>query len=518
MQDDWKVSPRLTINLGLRYELWSPIDERFGRQANFDLQSLTLFIPKGTNQDTPLPPNFAAAFPSITVSRGQVPSTLIPWDKHDFGPRVGAAYRIGDKTVLRVGFGMFYGGEENQGGSPNRGEGVPFNETVQLARANGISSFVGVSMPQCTGCNYFPNGLTGGYPTNVFTLPAPVSFRGVQSDFRNPLVQKWNFVVQRELPGAMSLEVGYEGNHSSHQVVLWNSDPAANIGTTNSAITTETQREILPPPNCPLCSSIGNGLSMTSSFGYGNYAALSTKLEKRFSKGLQFLMAYTWSHALANSGTPLSGSGGLGTPDPTNFASEYSSASWDIRHNFTSAFVYAVPFGRGKPLGGNMNRIVDTIAGNWQLNGVVTMRTGVPYTLRYNGCQGVWGACRPDAISGMDPNAAPSTGRDPSQWFNIANVTTPAALTGGNLGLQSQTGPPTRTLDLSIFKDFRFTERIRMQFRAESFNLANTPVFKTPDNNLQDAKSLGGNGNFGKITGTLDGSERHIQLSLRLRF
>ncbi len=517
-QDDWKVSPRLTINLGLRYELWSPIDERFGRQANFDLQSLTLYIPKGPNQDAPLPPNFAAAFPTVTVSRGQVPSTLIPWDKYDFGPRVGAAYRIGDKTVLRVGFGMFYGGEENQGGSPNRGEGVPFNETVNLTRANGVSSFIGVSSSQCAGCNYFPSGLTGGYPTNVFTLPAPVSFRGVQSDFRNPLVQKWNFVVQRELPGSMSLEVGWEGNHSSHQVVLWNSDPSANIGTTNSAITGETQREILPPPNCPLCTSIGSGLSMTSSFGYGNYSALETKLEKRFSKGLQFLMAYTWSHALANSGTPLSGSGGLGTPDPTNFASEYSSASWDIRHNFTSAFVYDVPFGRGKALGGNMNRVVDAIAGNWQLNGVVTLRTGVPYTLRYNGCQGVWGACRPDAITGMDPNAAPAGGRDPNQWFNIANVAVPAALTGGNLGLQSQTGPATRTLDLSIFKDFRFTERIRMQFRAESFNLANTPVYNTPDNNLQDAKSLGGNGNFGKITGTAAASERHIQLSLRLRF
>jgi hypothetical protein len=517
-QDDWRVNSKLTVNLGLRYELWSPIDERFGRQANFDLQTLTLFIPKGPNQDAALPPNFAAAFPGITVSRGQVPSTLIPYDKFDFGPRIGLAYQAFNKTVVRVGFGMFYGGEENQGGSPNRGEGVPFNETVNLTRTNGVSSFIGVSMPQCTGCNYFPTGLTGGYPTNVFTLPAPVSFRGVQADFRNPLVQKWNVVVQRELPGQMALEVGWEGNHQAHQVVLWNSDPSTNIGTTNSAITGETQREILPPANCPLCASIGNGLSMTSSFGYGNYSALSTKLEKRFSKGLQFLAAYTWSHALANSGTPLSGSGGLGTPDPTNFASEYSSASWDIRHNFTTAFVYELPIGRGKGMGTSMNKVADAIVGNWQVNGVVTLRTGVPYTLRYNGCQGVWGACRPDAIAGLDPNAAPATGRDPSQWFNIANVAVPAPLTGGNLGLQSQTGPPTRTLDFSVFKIFPISERFKLQFRAESFNLANTPVFNTPDGNLQDAKALGGNGNFGKITSTAAGTERHIQFSLRLHF
>src|SRR5499427_4171209 len=126
----------------------------------------------------------------------------------------------------------------------------------------------------------------------------------------------------------MALEVGYLGNHQAHQVILWNSDPSVNIGTLNSAINGETQRVILPPANCPACASIGNGLSMTSSFGYGNYAALSAKLEKRFSNGLQFLTSYVWSHALANSGTPLSGSTNLGTPDPTNFASEYSSASW----------------------------------------------------------------------------------------------------------------------------------------------------------------------------------------------
>ncbi len=121
-QDDWKVSPKVTINLGLRYELWSPIDERFGRQANFNLQNLTLYIPSGPNQNAALPPNFATAFPEITVSRGTVPSTLIPWDKTDFGPRLGIAYQFMEKTVLRVGFGMFYGGEENQGGSRTAGK------------------------------------------------------------------------------------------------------------------------------------------------------------------------------------------------------------------------------------------------------------------------------------------------------------------------------------------------------------------------------------------------------------
>jgi hypothetical protein len=310
--------------------------------------------------------------------------------------------------------------------------------------------------------------------------------------------------------------VGYEGNHQAHQVVLWNADPPKNIGTTNSAITTETQREIVAA--CPTCVSVGNGLSTTSSFGVGNYAALSTKLEKRFSHGLQFLTAYVWSHALANSSTPLSGSSNFGVPDPTNYNSAYSSAAWDIRHNFTTAFTYDLPFGNGMRWGSNMNKALDLIAGNWQTNGILTLRTGVPYTLTAS-CQGVWGRCVPDVVPGMNPNAAPPGGRTPNEWFNIANVTAPAALTGGNLGIQTQNGPPTRTLDFSVLKNFSITERFKLQFRSEFINFTNTSQFLIPTSqNINDSKALGGNGNFGKITQTQPGSERHIQFSLRLSF
>ena len=200
-------------------------------------------------------------------------------------------------------------------------------------------------------------------------------------------------MIQRELPGQMAFEVGYLGNHQAHQVILWNSDAPTNIGTTNSAITTDTQRYIQPPAGCTTCALIGSGLSMTSSFGYGNYNALETKLEKRFSRGMQFTVAYTWGTRPGEQRNPAERFGGLGTPDPTNFASEYSTASWDIRHTFTGGFVYEVPFGRGKHFGSNMNRALDTIAANWHLNGILALHTGVPYTLRYNGCQGVWGAC-----------------------------------------------------------------------------------------------------------------------------
>jgi hypothetical protein len=516
LQDDWKVSRKLTLNIGLRYELWSPIGERFARQANFDLQTMTLFIPKGKQQDLALPPNFAASFPNVKVSRGEVSNYLVPWDKWDFGPRIGVAYQLTTKTVLRAGYGIYYGGEENQGGSPNRGEGIPFNETVNMVRTSGVvSSFLGISDKNCTNCQYMLGGLTGGFPASPFTLNATIQFRGVQTNFRNPMVHKWNFMVQRELPGDMALELGYEGNHQAHQVILGNTDTYANQGTTNSAISADSLRYINAA--CATCLSVGSGLSMTVSNGFGNYAAGSAKLEKRFSKGLQFLTAYTWSHALANAGTPLSGSSNIGFPDPTNWGSGYASASWDIRHSFTTGFNYDVPFGKGKKLGGNMNRAADIIAGNWHLNGLVSLRTGVAYGLS-GSCQGVWGRCEPDVVPGYVADQAPTGGRTPNQWFDINAYKIAAPLTGGNLGLQAHTGPPTKTLDFSVFKDFNVTERWKLQFRSEAFNLFNTPIFNTPGQTLTDSRALGGNGNFGKITSSVTGTERRLQFALRLSF
>jgi len=300
----------------------------------------------------------------------------------------------------------------------------------------------------------------------------------------------------------MALEVGYEGNHQAHQLLQPDFNNCYNLGTTNSSITCQNLRR---------SPDIGS-ISGTATWGFGNYDALTAKLEKRMSNGLQFITAYTYGHALANSGTTLSGSNGLYLKDPTNWASSYASASWDIRHNFTSGFNYELPFGRGKQYGANLNKAVQTLLGNWQVNGILSLRTGVPFTLRSNGCQGVFsGGCSPDLVPGRNPNAAPSNGRNPGEWFDVTAVTTPASLTQGNLGLQTNYAPPTRTLDFSIFKDFAFTERWRLQLRGEGTNVANTPQFSTPDNNLQDA-------NFGKVTSTNAGSERHIQFQLRLQF
>ena len=411
-QDDWKVTPKITVQLGVRYELWSPIGEQFGRQSNFNFDTLTLDIPKGPNQDAPLPPNFnapytfngityKALFPDVKVSRGKVSQYLIPWDKVDIGPRIGIAWNIRQKTVVRAAYGIFYGGEEQQGGNPNRGESAPFNESPQLNRPAGVGTF----LPN----PFFANGaaiggISTGYPLTVFTT-TPVSslqFRSVSQDFRNPMVQKWNFAVQQELPAQMALEMGYQGNHSSHQLLQPDFNACPNLATTNSSINCSSIR---PSPD------IGS-ISGTASFGFGNYEALTGKLEKRFSKGLQFITSYTYGHALANSGTTLSGSSGFGYKDNTNISTSYASAAWDIRHNFTTGFTYEIPFGRGKAYGANLNRAVDILLGGWQMNGILAIHTGQPFTLRASGCQGNWASCYVDVVPGADPNAAPSGGRE----------------------------------------------------------------------------------------------------------
>ncbi len=245
------------------------------------------------------------------------------------------------------------------------------------------------------------------------------------------------------------------------------------------------------------------------------------KLEKRFSHGLQFMTSYVWSHALANSGTPLSGSSNLAPISQTDWATAYSTASWDIRHSMTTNFNYELPLGRGKKFGGNMNRAADAIAGGWQVNGILTLRTGSSHPRWRAPVVTAFGAAAcPITLPDIPEmaNSAPAGRTHPNEYFDINAYTVAYSsqaagiATGGNVGLQTITGAPTKTLDFSIFKSMRITERFRVQFRAEALNLTNHTVFSQPDVSLGDSRALGGNGNFGVITSSVAGTERRATL------
>ena len=188
------------------------------------------------------------------------PSTLIPWDKTSFGPRVGVVFSLTPKTVFRAAYGIFYGGEENQGGNPNRGENVPFNATVRLDRKDGLSIF---------DLNDNFSGVSNGFPSNVFSgFPARIDFRMLAQNYRNPLVHKWNVTIQQELSGNQAVEISYIGNHSAHQMFF--SDPNACPNDPRPSISCDSRR---PYPN------IG-GVNATTTFGFGNYAGLDCQVGK----------------------------------------------------------------------------------------------------------------------------------------------------------------------------------------------------------------------------------------------
>ncbi len=481
-QDDWKVSRKLTLTLGLRYELTSPIGEEQGRQSNMDVHSFatpTLVIPRGKDQDAPLPPNFATQFPNVDVQRGQASKFLHQWDRMNFAPRVGFAYQLDKKTVTRAAYGMFYGAEENEGGGPNRGQNPPFNTEVQF------------NPQRATDLNPFVTSLSNGFPVNAFSLPANISFRASYPFRRWPLVHKWNYNIQRDLGSNTVLELGYIGSKGQHLTVNWNPNRPIND----------------PDPNAPqgprrLFQALGNNnLSETSNMGISRYHAFTAKLEKRFSGGLQYLTSYTWGHALTDVGTTLAGGPGLRTND---ISREYSHANFDIRHRFTTSFLYELPFKFE-------NNALNRVAGGWQANGIVTLQSGNYFNIISNQGACACGTIRPDLVAGRDPNDAPSGGRTPAQFFDTGAVTRPAPGTFGTLGNFSNIGPPIYNWDFSLFKDIPITERYKLQFRAETFNMWNSPQFTNPG-------STQGAGDFGVINNTRARTARNWQFALRFMF
>ncbi len=487
-QHDWKASTKLSLNLGMRYELFSPTGERLGRQANLDRSTLTYVIPAGPNQNAPLPDGFEQMFPGIKVERGVASKYLIPWDKTSVAPRLGVAYQFAPRSVARLSYGIFYGGEENQGGQPNRGQNFPFNSDIVLLPPNPVSPAPGLGM------------LENGFPADVFSsYPANVLFRSVARNLRNAMVHKWSLAIQWELGGNTNLEVSYVGEHGAHELIVWDANQPRNVADPTAATA----------PRRPI-PSIDNYIIDTSSFGSSNYHGLVTKLEKRFSHGLDFLASYTWGHALTDVTTPLSNSPGLYIRDVTNVSGEYSHASWDLRHRFVYSGSFELPFGRDRRLGAHWGRMLDAALGQWQVNGILTLQTGQPFTLNTRDANcGCGGSVLPDRVPGKDPNNAPRGGRTVDQWFDTSAVQAPAAGTIGNLGLQSNFGPPLHNLDLSLFKQFRLGEKRNLQLRAEAMNATNTPHFGFP--NITQ-----GSDGFGRINGSW--GERAVQFAARIQF
>lgn len=471
-QDDWKVTNRLTLNIGLRYDLLTWPSEQFNRQSDFDLGTGTVLL----------------------AGQNGVSSTIVKNDYNNFAPRLGFAYQLTNdgKTVLRGGFGTFYfidrGGIDNQ-----LGQNPPFAGVSQYNYSDNYRITISGAAPN--GSNDPLAGVASAMPPPTFVgfnpaNPVNESFSVWPTNNRTPYVNEYNLQIQREVARDTVLSVAYVGDLGRKLALYW----PANYQTFNAA------------PGVRSYPGVGS-LTVMSDVGNSNYNSLQVQLQKRFSHGFQFIASFTWSKDMSDGDGAFDGSR---PQDPFNFHAEWAPAAIDEAYVFHGDTLYDLPFGRGKQFGRNWSRPMDAILGGWHLNTIWTAQSGIPINFSISQNNSYQGNERPDVIAPLTVLGSPQ------EYFNTSALVAPPQVNGvftrpGTLGRDPIYGPGQFTVDVGLFKDFAITERIKLQFRAQAYNIANRPQFSQPDSGL-------GDGNFGKITSTLLDTERQIEFAARVTF
>jgi hypothetical protein len=484
-QDDWRVTPKLTINAGLRWEFATPIWDRDNYWSNFDPTTNTLVRAK---------------------SGSLFNRALVNSDHKDWGPRIGAAYSIDPKTSVRAGYGISYT-FFNRPGSAIEGINGPlavfgtFSQTAQpgqpgfLTTQNGFNAGIGTTFNPVT--------------TNNDYIPA---------DTRWPMIQSWVVSVQRELRRDTVVEVAYNGNHSSRLPIIGDYNQAA-PNAPGGTLGVQARRPI--PSFGPI--------TWVDPVGVNDYNGLSVRFEKRFSKGLYVLNSFTWGKSIGDSEQALEQAPGQNVANQQNIrnlAAEMGPSSYDVKFINVTSVIYQLPFGKGRRFLGQVNRIAELAIGGWELNGINTANTGIPLNVFYapSAANDVTGLATNSEYRGtsiLRPNITgnlPQLTRDQSiaayfgppigaagSVFTLPTADAPF----GNLGRNAFRSPGVAQWDLGVNKNFNFTETIRLQFRSEFFNLLNHTNLGIPN---QQANST----SFGSITGTFPA--RQVQFGMKLVF
>jgi hypothetical protein len=522
-QDDWKATDRLTVNLGLRYEVFSTVKEHNDEEGTFVFGPNTLLVPSGQNET--LTPTLGASIPIVHGSRG-----LISPDLNNFAPRVGFAFRATDKLVIRSGYGIFYGGQENGPYSnPSPGFNPPFFSSEGFSSPCGslaANPFYAPGFPlnnplNCSErqLNTVPGGgptnsntLANGFPANALSDPNTPELYSVSPNLRTPYNQQWHFGVQYQLPADTMLDVSYAGSRGLKLFGFYNGNEAAlatlpqyaalcvaNFGGLLSCPTAERRPAHAVAPNAPAGSTcdlqptddcdpvFDTSIATFRSNDVSNYNSLQVRFEKRPTHGLQFQASYTWSHALDDASSASLGSQNAGDfrfqNDPLL---EYGNADFDVRQRFVMSYAYELPFGKNKAFGGNASGFLNQIIGGWQVAGIVIATTGNWYTptdistnlSTSDGGGEVASAARPNVIG--NPNGHPCV---PGTLFNTCAFATNTVVGAfGDAGRNIIQGPGTQNWDISLFKFFPIREQMHLEFRAEFFNAFNhyDPEFDNP--------------------------------------
>ncbi len=471
VQDDWKVNQRLTLNLGLRWDFrnvpyetnnhmgWLDVTNPLGGLCIADKTLVT----KGITGD--------GSYYRYCGRRNPTDASLTP-----FAPRIGFAYRPfgGDKTVIRGGYGVFWDSAElrETDGSADIYPYVSRGDYKQTA---------GQSSPQTTN-TLFPPIVQG------VAVPADNTFIAViiSEHPRNPYVQQWSLSIERQLSSNTTLEVNYIGNKGTHLLERRQINQAYPPTDLANPAPIESRR-----PYANFVTYIDSDWSGNSSYNSAN-----VKVEHR-SGSLALTGVYTWAKAIddksAAAGIGSTGSGYQGFMDNHNAKLDRGLADFNVDHRLVGSFVYDLPFGRGKRFLGSAPKAVSLVLGNWQLNGIVTLQRGFPYSIYSpdaNGLLDTNGAQRATLVGNPYPN---NFHQSIAAWFNTAAFAPPPPGVFGNTGRNILRAPGLNNWDLSLFKNFPFTERVNLQLRLESFNAFNHTQWGTPEN---DTSSV----HFGQIT------------------
>lgn len=510
IQDDWKLTPRLTVNIGLRWDYFGQVGDTHGAQANFvpgtPGAGAELIMTNGA-KTVPLSPSFTQTLTKdgiALVYTDKYGTGLAISQKTNFDPRFGIAYQLTSKLVARAGYGIFYDAFENHGGV-SLGYNYPFEYQIYYADSSngGISDVTPVIYPNgSTGT--LENGLAGISITPSQVNGNGLGFNGVQINYQTPYTQGFNLMMQYAFSPSDTVDVGYVGSVTRHL---------------ESFVGANSVTKILPPgtPTTPYIAFPDfAGITSISTVGDSNYNSLQTKYQHHFSHGLNLLAGYTYAKTLTDAGDPLQGGGvyGYRAPQITGIGFDNGLAPFNIKNSFVASGSYQLPFGSGKAFLSGLHGVGEALIGGWVANGILTLNSGPPQTIGCQNSNAAGAGCYADTIPGVNRYRS---GGPTHVFYNPAAFTDPAPATqigqaslaplGGSNTQVS--GPGYRDLDFSLFKEIRVNERMHFQFRVETFNLTNTPSFNLPsDTNYLHTLT------FGQSTSTRS-SSRILQVALK---
>ena len=508
LQDDFKVSQRLTLNLGLRYELVTPVYDADNRLANFDPASKSV----------------------VLAGSGSVEArSLRNLDKNNFVPRLGLAYRLSDNMVVRAGYALGYNYWNRMASAELMNTNAPF---VTRASVQNTAATIG---NLCTGNNFAGcfRRTQDGYPTNLLTSPGSVILY-MPKDLPWSYVQNWHLTIQRQLTRNTLIDVAYVGNRGVDLPILADYNQARPLTAAELALPAAQRPSLLDRRPIQSVNIPGNGpvrvgnITAVLADGFSNYNGMQVKVEHR-ANSLLLLNSFTYSKAIDNSSQVLEVSNG-GSPNPQNLLdprNDKGPSSFDQRFNNTTSVVWEMPVGKGRAFGGAMPAALDAVIGGWVLSSTVSLQSGQPLNLRYADFDQRLSDGQPDFLGGvaLRPNVGAGAVRSTAAqrkalglqefeyYFDRTNITIPTAdRPFGNLGRNAVYGFPFYQVDLGVQKNFdlRFiNEEARLEFRTEFFNLFNRTNFSAPNT---DARSAA----FGRVASTFD--PRIVQFALKLHF